>query len=262
MPVRTDDSTVPGSEENPDAVPLCSDDEVRSWLPPGLASTIVHPCRKIVFTIVSRDQGWADNTRAKGSYKGSYSWFDVGLERYGPVSSGAEGVPGPNEAGEDAPPPVTLRTICPGVVEIPPEPSPPAAPPVPPVPLSGPSRRYPARTASSAAYKFDIPLLPGPDVLQFNRLATRQFTEHVVTWSWTDDTPAPTPAPAEGGDPAATDGDSPHPLEEDGRGVATGDGAFVRSLRVGDVVTVWAKTRFSGWCNVVSRVRVDVYWAV
>lgn len=39
-----------------------------------------HPCRKIVFTIKSHDQGWGGGRQNKGTYKGSYTWFDVGKE--------------------------------------------------------------------------------------------------------------------------------------------------------------------------------------
>ena len=40
-----------------------------------------HPCRKIVFTIKSHDQGWADDQSNMGTYKESFTWFDVGLEK-------------------------------------------------------------------------------------------------------------------------------------------------------------------------------------
>jgi hypothetical protein len=51
-------------------------------------------------------------------------------------------------------------------------------------------------------------------------------------------------------------------LEEQGRGRDTGTGEFVRNLKLGDVVTVWAKARFPQWVNVVEQVKIDVYWAV
>jgi hypothetical protein len=51
-------------------------------------------------------------------------------------------------------------------------------------------------------------------------------------------------------------------LEEQGRGRASLNGEFVRNLRVGDLITVWAKARFGGWANIVTDVKVDVYWAV
>jgi hypothetical protein len=40
-----------------------------------------YPCRKIVFTIKSHDQGWGGDRRHKGSYNGSYTWFEVGKEK-------------------------------------------------------------------------------------------------------------------------------------------------------------------------------------
>jgi hypothetical protein len=38
------------------------------------------PCRRIVFTIVSNDQGWGGDESARGGYRGSFTWFDVGKE--------------------------------------------------------------------------------------------------------------------------------------------------------------------------------------
>jgi hypothetical protein len=51
-------------------------------------------------------------------------------------------------------------------------------------------------------------------------------------------------------------------LEKIGRGKLTGNGEFVRNMRVGDVVTIWAKARFGGWYNNVDDLQIDVYWAV
>ena len=47
-----------------------------------------------------------------------------------------------------------------------------------------------------------------------------------------------------------------------GRGTGTGNGRFVRDLKLGDVITVWAKARFPAWVNYVESVMVDVYWAL
>lgn len=47
-----------------------------AWLPPRS----VKPARKIVFQIESRDQGWSDDTSNHDSYRGSYTWFDAGVE--------------------------------------------------------------------------------------------------------------------------------------------------------------------------------------
>ncbi len=42
-----------------------------------------HPCRKIVFTITSHDQGWGgDNPEDRRTYNNSWTWFEVGLERF------------------------------------------------------------------------------------------------------------------------------------------------------------------------------------
>lgn len=78
----------------------------------------------------------------------------------------------------------------------------------------------------------------------------RTNKEHRVVWSYTDDIPHSTLTQL---------GLS---LEERGRGKATGNGEFVRNLKLGDIVTVWAKARFPGWVNYVENVKVDVYWAV
>jgi hypothetical protein len=71
----------------------------------------------------------------------------------------------------------------------------------------------------------------------------------VITWSHTDNIRPGTEAAVKLG-------------TDEGRGEETGDGWFVRDLKMGDVVTVWAKTRFAGWANKIEKVKIDVYWAV
>lgn len=39
-----------------------------------------YPCRKIVFTVKSGDQGWGGGA-GRGTYNDSFTWFDTGLER-------------------------------------------------------------------------------------------------------------------------------------------------------------------------------------
>jgi len=85
-------------------------------------------------------------------------------------------------------------------------------------------------------------------MIQCNVVAGQEWKEHVVEWSWTD---AINPDSFE-----ATE------LERQGRGKASADGQFVRGLKLGDVVTIWAKVRFPGWRNSIQRVQIDVYWAV
>lgn len=104
-------------------------------------------------------------------------------------------------------------------------------------------------SGTGASHEYDHPLLPQDALaIQRNKLARTEPEDHVVSWSYLDD--------------AAPDSEAGEALDDAGRGRATGNGEFVRSLRVGDVVTIWAKARFPGWVNMVESLRVDVYWAV
>ena len=98
--------------------------------------------------------------------------------------------------------------------------------------------------------KFHHTLLPDPArTVQINRLvAPKNHGKYRVEWSYLDDV-----------DPYTVAADE---LEKGGRGKATGDGNFVRNLRIGDVVTLWAHARFPGWENKVKNVQMDVYWAI
>lgn len=93
----------------------------------------------------------------------------------------------------------------------------------------------------------EVPANPAYTV-QFNRTAAAVTQDHQVVWSYLDNV-GPT-------SPGVQD------LRDVGRGEETGDGEFVRNLKVGDVVTLWAHARFPGWENRVLRAQVDVYWAV
>ena len=84
--------------------------------------------------------------------------------------------------------------------------------------------------------------------IQRNKMASRDKQTHVVTWSYLDDVRA--------------DSDEGLALEEAGRGRESGDGSFVRDLRLGDVVTVWGMARFPMWQNKIKSVKLEVYWAV
>lgn len=86
--------------------------------------------------------------------------------------------------------------------------------------------------------------------VQSNVTADRDWKTHRVVWSYTDDI-----------DPER-DVEAAVKLEEQGRGKATGDGKFVRDLKLGDVVTLWGMARFGGWVNKVESAKIDVYYAV
>lgn len=91
-------------------------------------------------------------------------------------------------------------------------------------------------------------LHPSPAyTIQRNRTATRENDgfdiDYVVEWSWNDDL-------------------DPTTIDDQGRGAQTGNGEFVRNLRIGDVISVWGHARFMAWANHVQSVEARVYWAV
>jgi hypothetical protein len=232
------------------------------------------PCRKIVFTIKSHDQGWGGPPGCRGTYKGSSTWFDVGLETLSAIrdsqlplfsliqrgchpniltSSDVERTIGAfMESYSNTPMPYfytpdpqstnattesiicTTRTIIPDT----------ETRTIAPEPRTALAATEPPETKVEFHHNLD----PGLDCLQRNKTGTRDATEHVITWFPTDNT-----------DPDSVDGVK---LDEQGRGRATANGEYVRNLKVGDVVTVWGKTRYGGWVNTVEEVKIEVYWAV
>ncbi|KAE9365175.1 hypothetical protein N431DRAFT_353243 [Stipitochalara longipes BDJ] len=197
------------------------------------------PCRKIVFTIKSHDQGWGGPPGCRGTYKGSSTWFDVGLETLSATrdramfeSSGDTRkpyflVPDPQSPRTDGESVIcTTRTISPTT-----------------------ETRTTATEPPEVETNFQFDLDPGLDCLQRNKTATRDTTEHVITWSCTDDVMDP-------------DSIGAKKLDDAGRGRATGSGEFVRNLKIGDVVTVWGKARYAQWVNNVEEVKIEVFWVI
>lgn len=196
-----------------------------------------NPFRKVVFTIKSKDQGWGSERRPHhGLYEHSWSWFDVGLERLEAINMDAciseNHVPEGFieqfrlESRDD-----TLQvptSVCCDFRSV--------QPPV----INDP--------ANPSSYKYDHPSEPTGNRLQSNRTANREVKEHVIIWASDDCI-----------EPLSSAGDR---LEAEGRGRLTGDGKFVRGLKVGDIITVWARARFPGWQNLVEEVKIDVFWVV
>ena len=56
-----------------------TDEVLREWAAKTQPRT-ERPVRKVVFTIVSHDQGWGGGMTENGPYHGSFTWFDVGKE--------------------------------------------------------------------------------------------------------------------------------------------------------------------------------------
>lgn len=187
-----------------------SRDKLHTYVDERLDSVLENPCRKIVFKITSNDQGWGGNHGERGSYKGSWTWFDAGLERFEAKTEASQ------ESSEI--PVSSLRPVWPETTEDGPD-----------------SRRYDHGLHATPNHK-----------IQCNKTASRQTQEHVVEWRHTDNV-----------DPELSGADE---LELAGRGRATGDGEFVRNLRLGDIVTVWGRARFGGWQNQIKKVELKVYW--
>jgi hypothetical protein len=196
-----------------------------------------YPCRKVVFTIKSKDQGWGSDRRPHdGLYEHSWSWFDVGLESLEAIDM--DECISKNQVPEGFIEQFRLESsdgslrfptsVCCDFRSI--------QPPVKKDPESTPSYNYNHNFKSTG------------NRLQSNRTANRDVKEHVITWANDDFI-----------DPMSSEGDR---LEAEGRGRWTGNGDFVRNLKVGDMITVWAKARFPGWLNMVEDVKIDVYWVV
>ncbi|KAK0671186.1 hypothetical protein QBC41DRAFT_344855 [Cercophora samala] len=196
---------------------------------------LAQPCRRIVFTIRSKDQGWGGELENQDTYNGSWTWFEAGLERWcknqlpdppqpcesdDPVQKQAK-----DEDDDQQQPSMNLEdlaTVIPEVVVNP----------------------------QNNEFKFDHSLLPQEHVkIQCNKLTEREYITHVVEWNYDDEMDLEDEVAAK-------------KLHDVGRGERTGNGEFVRNMRIGDVVTVWGKTRFGGWINNISSVKVEVYWAV
>lgn len=97
-------------------------------------------------------------------------------------------------------------------------------------------------------FEFYHALNPSQKALQKNVTAKRDVTEHIVTWSCQDNI-----------NPESVEAKK---LEAVGRGRETGTGDIVRNLKIGDVITVWAKARYAQWVHHVEEVKIEVYWAV
>lgn len=193
-----------------------SRERLRAYTDKRLEAVLENPCRKIVYKITANDQGWGGNREDKGSFRGSWTWFDAGLERFeGNTESESNGKPMGSVPDISV---SSLRPVWPAVTE------------------DGPSStRYSHGLHAQADHK-----------IQCNRTADRTPQTHVVEWRYTDDI-----------DPELSGGDE---LEAAGRGRATGNGEFVRNLKLGDVATIWGRARFGGWQNQIERVEIKVYW--
>ncbi|KAK8132681.1 hypothetical protein PG999_000854 [Apiospora kogelbergensis] len=193
--------------------------------------------RKIVFNIRSCDQGWGGGPNDHGTYRGSWTWFDAGLERFDSEAKPDEGCPW-HSTDEDKEhnnriSSCAVRPVWPTVASA--------------TGNEGNEEGNEEDAAAPPQYIHD--LFPSDEhKIQANKVATAGMLQHQVVWRWNDDI-----------DPNSSDAED---LEKNGRGKATGNGNFVRSIKLGDIITVWGRSRFPGWENRVEKVEVKVYWAV
>ncbi|ETS04719.1 hypothetical protein M419DRAFT_73431 [Trichoderma reesei RUT C-30] len=182
-----------------------------------------HPVRKIVFRIVSHDQGWTSDDQSPGPFIVARTWFDAGIERFD--ASHSCKFHNHSEECEDMRklPLCKLRTIEPEIVTVTSD--------------DGQSDNQYAKTPYQ-----------GPREIQRNKMADGNFQTYVTTWTcW---------------DVYAPDSEEARRKMEEGKGRMNGDGSFVRSLGLGDVVTVWGRALYAGWVNVVESVEIEIYWAL
>lgn len=229
-----------------------------------------YPCRKIVFTLKSHDQGWGGQREQRGTYKGSYTWFEVGQERL-VVLKNTQNMPPTLEPGPkgDTAPQEALETgkegRWPGFSEhfnlslLPQfsfslEESRDAqgfdtsaictlrtlSPKI--------ETRVTAHEPPQSETWFSHALMPSEDCLQKNITASKESQTNVIEWRYDDDV-----------NPESSDANA---LLAQGRGPASKTGEYVRGLKLGDAVTVWGKARFPMWVNTVEEVKIEVFWAV
>ncbi|OTA02526.1 hypothetical protein A9Z42_0029070 [Trichoderma parareesei] len=180
-------------------------------------STQPHPVRKIVFRIVSHDQGWTTDDQTPGPFIVAKTWFDAGIERFDASHSCDD------STDMRKLPLCKLRTIEPEIVK---------------------------ETLGDGRSEDHYATTPwkGPREIQRNAMAVQDSSTYVTTWTcW---------------DVYAPDSDEARQNMEEGKGMMNGDGSFVRSLGLGDVVTVWGRAMHRGWVNVVRSVEIEVYWAL
>lgn len=214
-----------------------------------------HPCRKIEFRIVSHDQGWGGGSSDRGTYRGSFTWFDVGKEtihtsedsEFGHACPSGLGDPSQYDANDILASNINPQDINTFPITIEQHHSPEVTEKRP--PLACTVQTFAPTVHPSSPEKFEHPLLPTSKCLQKNLTATRESLEHKIIWSCHDDVLDPDSMAAQA-------------LEDQGRGRETAKGDYVRDMKIGDIVTVWAKARFPGWVNVVETVQIDVYFAV
>lgn len=199
--------------------------------------------RKVVFRIRSHDQGWTTDERS-GPFIAAKTWFDVGIERFDAdhsceiiysnyksigVSKGFSNIEVTNYlfAGERCADErqlslCKLRPIEPQIN----------------------SKKINGEIIHEYAHVDEFSRWE----IQRNKVAEPAWIDYEITWTCKDVVSPKSPAAQR--------------LTEEGKGQMDGDGQFVRSLELGDVITIWGKARDRAWVNSVESAQIDIYWAI
>jgi hypothetical protein len=121
----------------------------------------IHPCRKIIFDISSHDQGWGGESAHRGTFQGSWTWFDAYIRPSKNNKGGAD--EGRTTSDSTTSTTTTTRSTD-----------------------SDSSLEGPPPTRLR-------PFLPEPTKLQCNRTATINSTDYHIVWHYLDDLPADSP---------------------------------------------------------------------
>lgn len=157
--------------------PLCyslvkdrhKEDDASSSMAEGSARQVllhrgIHPCRKIVFDISSHDQGWGGDSAHRGTFQGSWTWFDAYIRPSSNKEDGAdEGRRTSDSTTSTATATTTMRS-------------------------TGSDS-----TSEGAASTLPRPFLPEPTKLQSNRTAVIGSTDFHIVWHYLDELAADSP---------------------------------------------------------------------
>ncbi|KAL1967120.1 hypothetical protein VTN77DRAFT_3411 [Rasamsonia byssochlamydoides] len=112
----------------------------------------IHPCRKIVFAISAHDQGWGGEQGCKGTYRGSYTWFDAYIVPSGRSSNDGQQKQ-PNYSEQSA---------------------------------QNTENATRSQEQTDQSFQPERPFLPTSSKLQSNRTATRTTQDHHIVWHYRD----------------------------------------------------------------------------
>lgn len=123
----------------------------------------IHPCRKIVFDISSHDQGWGGESSHRGTFQGSWTWFDAYIR---PSNN-------KDRADEDC----TMSDSTTSTTT-----------------TTTTTRSTNATSNSEGPDSTRLrPFLPEPTKLQCNRTATINSTDYHIVWHYLDEVAADSP---------------------------------------------------------------------